>query len=511
MRIPARIVLGVALISTFVACEQESDSLVVANATDVSTPDPYAMFSRHEVSFADHVIQTLTFLDKEMDIVPWLATEWQRLDDSLTWEFELREGVQFHNGEPFEAEAVKFSIDLANQRNAEGKTLGGATVAVPSAEITHVDVVDEHTVRITTANPKALLPFYLTQFPILSPGFYAHASDAERAVQMVGTGPYVISERVRDSHTTLTRFSDYWGEAGIMERITFRVIPEVSTQIAELETGGVHIVPGLPFDQTRVLLGSSDVRIETIEGGRRVLIGITTQNGPAPLADKRVRQALNYAIDFDAINEGLFGGRARRMSYVFNPPNAHKNLKPYPFDLEKAKALLAEAGYPNGFELISLDTPIGRWVRDYELAQVVAAQLGEIGVSFTKGVRSYEWGNYRAKLLSYNLPGLFVQASGGEFELALEAADFTITSPGNFYRMENAEYEVLWKELQRELDLDRRHEIGLRMQEIVFEEAPWIFLYIQLDTYGVSRSVDWTPRMDEMIHLWDVAVTRQEQ
>ncbi len=265
MRNLAVLVLGFALASSFLACEPPPPSLVVANATDVSTLDPYAMFSRVEISMADHVIQTLTFLDRDMEVVPWLATAWRRLDDEVTWEIALREGVRFHNGEPFDAEAVAFSIDQVNQRNAEGKTLGGATVAVPSAEITQVDVVDDLTVRITTASPKALLPFYLSQIPMVAPGFYASASDEVRAEQMVGTGPYVVSERIRDSHITLTRNPDYWGEAPITERITFRVIPEVSTQIAELETGGVHIVPGLPIDQAQILLGSPDVWVETIE------------------------------------------------------------------------------------------------------------------------------------------------------------------------------------------------------------------------------------------------------
>ncbi len=237
------------------------------------------------------------------------------------------------------------------------------------------------------------------------------------------------------------------------------------------------------------------------------MVGITTQGGPAPLRDRRVRQALNYAIDFDAINEGLFMGRVARMSFVFNPPFAHPALPPYTYDPAKARALLAEAGYPNGFELTSLDTPLGRWIQDFELAQAIAAQLGKVGVTFSRGVRTFEWGNYRAKLLSYDLPGLFMQASGGEFELATEAADLTITSPSNFYRWEHPAYEALWQALQNEFDPARRRDIGFRMQEIIWEEAPWIFLYIQPDLYGVSREIDWQPRMDEKIHLWDVTMT----
>lgn len=495
--------------SSLAGCDRQA-ALVVATATDISTLDPFGMFSRMETGVADHVLETLTFRDRDMEIVPMLATSWERLEGDLTWLFQLREGVFFHNGEPFDARAVRFSIEEANRRNREGMTLGGATVAVPAAEITSVDVRDAHAVAITTASPKALLPFYLSQIPMLAPGFYAEAPDSERAETMVGTGPYTVIERIRDSHLTLGRHAGYWGPLPAIERVTFRVIPEISTQIAELETGGVHIVPALPLDQAQVLVDAPGIEVHTIEGGRRMMIGITTAGGPVPLADTRVRQALNHAIDFDAINEGFFLGRARRMSHVFNPPFDHAGIEPYGYDPARARALLAEAGYPDGFRLGSLDTPIGKWIHDFEMAQVIMSQLEAVGIRLEDGVRSYEWGNYRQKLLSYDLPGLFMQASGGEFELSLEAADLTITSPSNFYRWEYPPYEALWEELQGELDMDRRHAIGIEMQEIVRDEAPWIFLLIQPDTYGVSDAVDWRPRVDELIHVWDVDWTGLE-
>ncbi|MDA0874534.1 MAG: ABC transporter substrate-binding protein, partial [Bacteroidetes bacterium] len=329
---------------------------------------------------------------------------------------------------------------------------------------------------------------------------------AERSESPMGTGPYTVGERIRDSHITLEAFPGYWGEPPKTARVVFRVIPEVSTRLAELETGGVHLITDLPFDQAALLEQSAGVRVAAIPGGRRVMIGITTAGGPEPLKDKRVRQALNFAIDFEAISEGLFGGEVERMSYMFNPPYNHPTLEAYSYDPDKARALLAEAGYPDGFELSSLDTPLGKWIQDFELAQTIESQLAAIGVTLRDGVRTYEWGNYRSKLLSYDLPGLFMQGSGGEFELLTEAADLTITSPSNFYRWENPEYEALWQELQTELDETRRLEIGYRMQEIVHNEAPWIFLHIQPDVYGVSDRLDWQPRPDELIHLWDVTL-----
>ena len=501
-------VAAVLLLATVFAgtgCTQQ-DAIVVANGTDVSTLDPFSMFSRTELSLADHVVQTLTFLDRDMNVVPLLATEWERLDGDLTWEIRLREGVSFHNGEPFDARAVKFSLETVVQRNEEGKTLGPATVAVPSAEITQVEIVDDHTVHISTAGPKALLPFYLTQIYMVAPDHYAAATDEDRAEHIVGTGPYVVENRIRDSHVTLVRHDGYWGAQPLSERIMFRVIPEVSTQIAELETGGVHIVPGLPFDQASLIANGPDVRVESIEGGRRVMIGISTSRGNEALNDKRVRQALNHAIDFDAINEGLLGGLAERMSHVFNPPFANTSVQPYEFDPARARDLLADAGYPDGLELNSLDTPVGQWIQDYELAQAIAAQLSDVGVTLSDGVRTFEWGNYRARLLRHDLPDLFMQASGGEFELLTEAADLAPESPSNFYEWKNAEYESLWQELQHELDADRRREIGDAMQEIIREEAPWIFLYIQRDLYGVSADLEWKPRMDELVHLWDTGI-----
>lgn len=487
-------------------CSSQGD-LTVANSTDISTMDPFGMFSRVEVAFGDHLFQSLTFFNKDMEVEPLLATSWERLEGDTTWTFQLREGVRFHNGAIFNAETVKFSIESYYERNAAGRTVGGASVAIPSADITRVDILDSLRVNISTSSPKALLPFYLSQMWMIDPGFYTDASDADRAENPVGTGPYTVSERIRDSHVALAANPDYWGSAPKAARVIWRVIPEVSTRIAELETGGVHLVTDLPFDQAALLDDTPGVHVARISGGRRVMIGITTSGGPEPLKDKRVRQALNYAIDFDAISEGLFSGQVDRMSYMFNPPYNHPTLEAYNYDPAKARKLLEEAGYPNGFELSSLDTPLGKWIQDFELAQTIESQLADVGVTLEKGVRTYEWGNYRGKLLSYDLPGLFMQGSGGEFELLTEAADLTITSPSNFYRWENDEYEELWDELQAALDPDRRQEIGYRMQEIVHEEAPWIFLHIQPDVYGVSDQIDWQPRPDEIIHLWDVSLT----
>ena len=499
-----RNLLAAALLVLLPACAADSE-LTVGNSTDVSTLDPFGMFSRVEISLGDHIFQSLTFLNRDMEIVPLLATEWERLPGDTVWVFQLREGVSFHNGEPFDAGSVKFSIETYLERNAAGMMVGGASVAIPSSEIRRVETDGTHTVRITTARPKALLPFYLSQLYMLPPGHYAQLGDSERAENPVGTGPYTVETRVRDSHITLAAWTDYWGPPPTQDRFTFRVIPEISTRLAELEIGTIHIIGDLPFDQAELIESSPGVHVASIPGGRRVMIGIKTTQGP--LRDRRVRQALNHAIDFEAINQGLFGGRVERMAAVFNPPFRHPGLRPYEYNLDRARQLLADAGYGDGFELSSLDTPLGQWIQDFELAQAVAAQLAAVGVTFREGVRTYEWGNYRTKLLSYDLPGLFMQASGGEFELLTEAADLTITSPSNFYRWENPAYEALWSELQETLSEERRRQIGLEMQEVVLEEAPWIFLYIQVDTYGVSDRISWQPRMDEVIHLWDVEWT----
>lgn len=496
------LILATVLIS---GCSVEQD-LTVANSTDISTLDPFGMFSRVEVAFGDHIYQTLTFFNREMEVEPLLATSWERLEGDTTWTIHLRPGVTFHNGAPFDADAAKWSIEQYYERNANGQMIGGAAVAVPSADIARIDVVDSLTINITTNGPKALLPFYLSQMWMIEPGHYEGLSEPERAEQPVGTGPYVVGERIRDSHIALEAFPGYWGTAPKTSRIVFRVIPEVSTRLAELETGGVHIITDLPFDQAALLEESPGVRVAAIPGGRRIMIGITTAGGPEPLQDKRVRQALNYAIDFSAISEGLFEGQVERMSNMFNPPYDHPTLEAYPYDPDRARDLLAEAGYPDGFELSSLDTPLGKWIQDFELAQTVEAQLAEVGVTFSSGVRTFEWGNYRSKLLSYDLPGLFMQGSGGEFELLTEAADLTITSPSNFYRWDNPAYEALWEELQTALDEDRRLEIGYEMQEIVKEDAPWIFLHIQPDVYGVSERLEWEPRPDELIHLWNASL-----
>jgi peptide/nickel transport system substrate-binding protein len=483
------------------------DNIVVAGSVDLTSLDPLVLFSRWEISMLFHVIQGLTFRGPDMSVEPLLATEWERLPDDLTWEVKLREGVKFSNGETFNANTVKNSIEHMLALQDAGTHIGMATVSIGSAGIESVDIVDDYTVHIVTDAPKALMPIWMFKLPMLSEEYLA-ASDAERSLKAIGTGPYTVVEHVRDSHLKLQRNPDYWGPAPEVEEIIFRIIPEISTQIAELETGAVDIVIALPPDQAELLLDVPGVRVETIEGGRRVWIGITCQGGHPALEDKRVRQALNYAMDFDAINEGLLMGRGERMTYVFNHPYANTDLDPYTYDPEKAKALMAEAGYPDGLELSGIMCPDGKWVKDYEIAQVIKAQLEEVGITFTEGLVVYEWGVYRDKMMAYDTPDLFMNASGGEFELQAEAADLTFTSHSDFYRWNNPEYEALWEELGGTLDEDRRMEIGLEMQEIIYDDAPLMFVYMQLDVYGASDRIDWVPRMDEEIFLWDVSIVK---
>jgi peptide/nickel transport system substrate-binding protein len=496
-------------LGTFAAAQRAN--IVVASLTDVSTLDPYGMFSRHpEMSLLDHVAEALTFRNAAMEIEPNLAESWQRLEDGTTWEFTLRRGVTFSNGEPFDAAAVKANLDFLTARFAAGQPLGVANVAAPGAQISGVRVVDDVTVAIETVQPKSTLAFLadLASMPMLAPAWLSASTDASRSTEIVGTGRYVIAERVRDSHTVLRLRPDYWGEPGKTEEIVFRVIPEAATQIAELETGGVDIITNVPLDQARIIDAAPGARAITIQGGRRVFPGITTDGTYPPLADARVRRAMNHAFDFEAVNEGLFQGRGTRMSYSFNAPFSNTDLEPYAYDPDLARQLLAEAGYPDGFELDEFATTRGRWIQDYELALAIAADLEEIGITFRDGVVPYEWGVYREKLLGFDLPAVFMQSAGGAFEAGPEAANYVAGGGSNFYRWVDPRYQELFQQLGGALDFEERYALAQEMQKLIRDEAPHIFVYFQLDTYGVSDRIDWQPHRAELVHLWNVEIVR---
>ncbi len=473
-----------------------TSTLIVLTAAPVSTLDPYHMVSRHpDGSVGVHLWDTLVRIDDWLTLEPSLAESW-RLIDNQTWEFTLRQGVTFHNGEPFDAEAVRFSVDRAQRLPDSLEPLG-----LTGGLIT-VEVVNTYTVRLATEKPMPNLPYLVASLEILPPGRYQGQDDAAVASDPVGTGPYRFVSQEADGSVILDAFSDYWRGAPAVQRIVFRPVPDVTQRLEALQRGEAQLITDLPPARAEEA-NTETSRLETIESTRRLFVGIRF-DPDSPLADKRVRQALNYAVNVQELVERYHAGYGQRYASWVNPPNANPDLEPWPYDPERARNLLAEAGYPDGFAT-TLDTPVGRYPQDEAIAYAIAEQLAAVGVQ-AQVQPQQDWETYvRQKLITKETAPLFLLAIASEAndleDVRNLAYDFPLNPTGWF----NEEFEAMLDEAKVTFNVERRQELLYQAQALAYDEAPWIWLWRLYDFYGVANGLAWTPRADGVVDLyWSV-------
>ncbi|MGQ0548684.1 MAG: ABC transporter substrate-binding protein [Armatimonadota bacterium] len=289
------------------------------------------------------------------------------------------------------------------------------------------------------------------------------------------------------------------------QTLVFRPVPESSSRINELLRGNivVNVPPDLVDPVNRVQKAMS------IQGGRRIFIGITQYNHPA-LRDKRFRQALNYAVDVDAIAKGVLKGFGSRTASTVNPPWQNANVKPYPFDQRRAGQILDEMGWragPGGIRArdgqplrLVLMGPNGRYLKDRDVTTAIGAYLRQVGIDVD--VRVIDWAQYIPAILQKKAEDLYLIGSGTNFEGQADISDLEVNSSSNYGNWRNDEFERMFTQLQSEFDSQRRRELLYRMQDLVREEAPYIFLYFQYDIYGVSNRLNWKPLPNERIRLF---------
>lgn len=482
----------------------ETKPIVLAVTTDMVTFEPAESATKSDTGTLNMIFEAMVKLDDDLTLKPLLAESWELLDtpEKNIWQFKLRQGVKFSDGQEFTANDVKYTLDRAADpnNNFKGNIPG---YILPSIAYKGCEIVDDYTVNILLENYNPDLPAYISEVWIVPQGYYSANELTHVAKNPIGSGPYILKEWVPDDHVTLERNENYWGEKAKVKTITIRPIPEKSTAIAELLTGNVDVVSGVSADQAATVDASDVAHIAAVTGGRRVNLGfLQTCEGPGctEVKDVRVRQALNYGVDIQAILDAFFFGKAERAAGFVNPPNDLKSLEPYPYDPEKAKELLAEAGYPDGFKC-TIGTPNGRYQKDKELSIAIAADWKKIGVDCE--VIPYEWTVYSKMLNEKTLPAIFLIGNGSNFSSAwYDMSTFaTPTQTSNYPQWGTEEFTGLVESLRNTYDLAERTAITDKMQQIIHDEAPWLFIYMQVDWYAVNNNLDWNPRADEIVEF----------
>ena len=432
---------------------------------------------------------------------PMLAESWRIVNDT-TWEFKLRKGVKFHNGEPFTAHAVKATIDYA----LDPANKSHFTAAAYWGLVKEVQVVDDFAVRFLTKQPWPNLidSASLTNSLIMPAKALRELGPAKLAEKPIGTGPFRFVEWKRDERLVLERNPDYWQGPADVSRVTFRFIPEFSARMAALLSGEIDIMKDVPPHAVEAVERSGRARLRSTVSSRINYLALVNLK-PGPMQDVRVRRAMNHAVDVDELIKQVLKGRATRMCGPMAPANVdYAPVECYKHDQARALALLKEVGQDPAKLELTLDTPSGRYPLDKDVSLAIAAQLQRLGIKVNVVVN--EWGTHLDKIKNRNTGDMFFLGWGpalhGQGTMQpLFLADQTYASYGN-----NA---VLSEKISRAstlLDPKARAEAYAELQRLVHDEAPWVFLWQQHDLYGVAGRVEWSPRADEKVWMYDAKV-----
>jgi peptide/nickel transport system substrate-binding protein len=466
--------------------------IVIARPFDIVGLDPG--FLTESAQVVDNIFETLVRRNLDEKLEPGLALSWKQLDDT-TWEFKLREGVTFTNGEPFNAEAVKYSID---------RVLDPANNAPTRSYITtvkEVKAVDDTTVHVITNAPDPLIPIRFNRYPteVVPPKYAGEVGQEKFAQNPVGTGPYKLKNWDKGSSVTLVINESYWGDKPEVEEVTFKAIPEAATRVSALINGEADIITAVPPEFRSQIEDSSTAKLSVVErGGNTVYVGFKTN--VSPFDNVKVRQALNHAVDVDGIVKNILQGAAVATNSLIGPKDFGYAGEPegYSYDPEKARKLLSDAGYPNGFEA-TLDT-VNWYMKNTDVAQAIAEQLKQVGVKVK--VNNVESGVYRTIVPTGEQSPMYTLGWSSTNTMDADAAIFAVLRSGEPYSTYgNPDVDALLDESRSSSDQERRRQIYAEIQKRVIADAPRIFLYQENTYYGVSKKLDWKGRTDGSLPL----------
>jgi peptide/nickel transport system substrate-binding protein len=469
------------------AAAPQSRPLVLAVATEPSTLDGQAVIDRNSRVASGNIFESLLDRDRNGQIVPWLAESYRAVNDN-TWRFRLRKGVRFHNGEPFNAEAAAFSVNriidkkFKTQRASYIENISGAKV------------VDADTIDVITDGANAVLPVQMTQLVMVPP---KAASEKTFGDAPVGTGPYKFARWDRGRDIALAVHETYWGKKPAVSEFVVRVIPDAQTQISALQAGEIDLVLDLLPEQAKLA-----PRVISVPATEFSYIQFNAHK--KELANPKVRIAMNLAVDKETLAKSLYLGHAQpnhAQHLSKGMLGYNEKLKPFPYDPKKARQLLKEAGYPNGFDLV-LHAPIGRYLKGEETSEFIAAQLKEVGIRVK--VQLHEWNAYR-KLgrIPGNEPGAFDLKYGWNSNEWFDASRIVshITCDGTSSKLCNSKVDQLMDQAIKTLDQKARDKLYQQVWAILNEDPHAIYLLQQNLIYGLSKRLEWQPRLDDEVRV----------
>lgn len=469
---------------------------VVAQGVDPTTMDPQDQRETPTVNVLRHFYDPLLERDPDepSEFSPVLATSWKQVDPT-TWEFTLREGVEFSGAESFDAETAVYNVERVSGL-LEGQE--PPLLSYQFESIKDAQAVDATTLRITTKYPD---PLFLGRMASLM--MVPNGAAKELASKPNGTGPYELVRWNRNNEVVMKAKPRYFLGAPKVTDVVFKTMPDASARLAAIQTGDVDIITNVPPDNIADVESGGNATVQSVPSARVASIWLNTLDSE-PLKSKQVRQALNYAIDKQSIIENVMSGYATAVA-TFAPDyfvGHSDDLEPYAFDQDKARELLADAGHPDGFSM-KLMVPRGRYLLGEEVVQALADQLGDVGVDVS--IQAVEFGVFAKATQERKIPEAFYAAWGNAFFDSLDELQVAVLSgTKGFSWYSNKQVDAQINAAAQAADSDTHEQALHGAERLIYEDPPFIYLFAYKDIYGVSNDLPWKPRSDEQIYLYEV-------
>jgi peptide/nickel transport system substrate-binding protein len=506
----------VAALATACVCASAA-TLRLANQGDINSMDPHSLNESLQLSSTGNIYEPLVLRDKNLAMVPGLATSWTQTSPTV-WRFELRRGVQFHDGTPFTADDVLFTFKRAASDGSDMKSY--------TSPIKEVRKVGTHTVDIETTSPFPILPDTLTFLYMMSQKWCEENKavtpvDRRKGIENTasfranGTGPYRLRERQPSQRTVFVRNLNYWGKVeGNVDEVVFTPIANDATRVAAMLSGEIDLMEPVPLQDVDRLKATPNLKVVQGPELRTIFLGMdqkrdellfSSVKGKNPFKDVRVRRAFYQAIDIEAIRTRVMRGAATPTALMVAPgikgfvPELNKRL---PHDPDAAKKLLADAGYPNGFE-VGMNCPNDRYVNDSAICQAVAANLARIGVKVNLVAESKA--TYFPKILTRNTSFYLLGWTPGTYDShnPLTSLMATPTDKGqgqfNLGAYSNPKVDELTLKVQTETDQAKRNAMIKEAFEIHAADVGHIPLHQQALAWAMKKDIDTVQLADNVM------------
>lgn len=490
----------------------------IANQGDALSMDPHSLNETLQLSVTGNVYEPLVGRNKDLSLTPMLATSWKQTSPNV-WRFELRKGVQFHDGTPFTADDVVFSLARTQVEGSDMKSY--------TNDFKEVRKIDSHTVEIETKTPFPILPDVLSLVYIMSKKWCETNQatvpvDRRKGVENTasfkanGTGPFRVRERQPNVRTVFTRNGSYWGKIeGNVTEVVFTPIGNDATRVAALLSGEVDVMEPVPVQDIDRVNSSANTRAITGPELRTIFLGMDQKRdellysnvkGKNPFKDKRVRQAFYQAIDIEGIKKTVMRGASNPSAQLVGPGinGFQPEMKRLPYDVEAAKKLMAEAGYPNGFE-VSMNCPNDRYVNDGRICQTVAANLSRINVKIN--LQAETKGTYFPKVLRRDTSFYMLGWTPATYDAhnvmnaIMRCVDDKGAGQFNLGAYCNPKVDELTLKVQAETDKNKRNAYIKEAFDLHAADVGHIPLHQQALAWGVNKKVKLVQLADNFMYF----------